>query len=217
MENFKNIFFDLGGVLFNLNTRAAFRAFKNLGMPIPEELITDNSPLNALPEGQALIKLIHRMDLGEVRAREFIETVRQQCRPGTTEEEILQAYNGMIDVPVGRLALLKRLRTKYRVYLLSNIGDLHWEAAQRMARELGFPMEDCFDHCFCSFEMGVAKPDPAIFERAIRESGVNPAETLYIDDYAANVEAGLAAGLLAYKIEGNTLELHIPRLFPEFA
>ena len=65
--------------------------------------------------------------------------------------------------------------------------------------------------------MGDAKPDPAIFERAIRESGVNPAETLYIDDYAANVEAGLAAGLLAYKIEGNTLELHIPRLFPEFA
>ena len=64
--------------------------------------------------------------------------------------------------------------------------------------------------------MGVAKPDPVIFERAIAESGVVPAETLYIDDFDANIEAGRRAGLLAYKIDGNTLEQHVPILFPEF-
>ncbi len=216
MAHFKNIFFDLGGVIFNLNTRAAFRAFKDLGMPIPENIIADNTPLNGMPEGQAIVKLIHRMDLGEIRAREFISIVLEQCRPGTTEEDILKAYNGMINVPAGRLELLCRLRSKYRVFLLSNIGDLHWQAAQDMARDLGYPMEKCFDHCFCSFELGVAKPDPAIFERAISMSGVNPAETLYIDDFDGNIESGKAAGLLAYKIDGNTLEQHIPVLFPDF-
>lgn len=216
MKPFKNIFFDLGGVLFNLNTRAAFRAFKELGMAIPDEIIADNQPLNGLPEGQAIVKLIHSMDIGTVRAPQFMEIVRNECRPGTTDAEILRAYNGMIEVPVARLQLLKRLRTKYKVFLLSNIGDLHWEAARKMAASLGYAMEDCFDHCFCSYQMGVAKPDAAIFERAIAESGVDPAETLYIDDFDANIAAGRRAGLLAYKIEGNTLEQHIPLLFPEF-
>ena len=216
MKDFKNIFFDLGGVLFNLNTRAAFRAFKALGMGIPDEIIADNQPLNGMPEGQEIVRLIHSMDLGKVRGTEFMEIVKRECRPGTTEAEILHAYNGMIEVPVTRLELLKRLRSKYKVYLLSNIGDLHWEAARNMAAAVGYPMEECFDHCFCSFEMGVAKPDPLIFERAIAESGVVPEETLYIDDFDANIEAGRRAGLLAYKIVGNTLEQHVPILFPEF-
>ena len=198
MKDFKNIFFDLGGVLFNLNTRAAFRAFKALGMGIPDEIIADNQPLNGMPEGQEIVRLIHSMEI-----------VKRECRPGTTEAEILHAYNGMIEVPVTRLELLKRLRSKYKVYLLSNIGDLHWEAARNMAAAVGYPMEECFDHCFCSFEMGVAKPD-------IAESGVVPEETLYIDDFDANIEAGRRAGLLAYKIVGNTLEQHVPILFPEF-
>ena len=216
MKDFKYIFFYLGGVLFNLNTRAAFRAFKELGMGIPDEIIADNQPLNGLPEGQAIVKLIHSMDLGKIRGPEFMEIVKNECRPGTTDAEILQAYNGMIEVPVARLQLLKRLRTKYKVYLLSNIGDLHWMAAQEKAVELGYSMDECFDHCFCSFEMGVAKPDPLIFERAIAESGVVPEETLYIDDFDANIEAGRRAGLMAYKIDGNTLEQHIPILFPDF-
>ena len=216
MKDFKNIFFDLGGVLFNLNTRAAFRAFKALGMGIPDEIIADNQPLNGMPEGQEIVRLIHSMDLGKVRGAEFMEIVKRECRPGTTEAEILHAYNGMIEVPVTRLELLKRLRSKYKVYLLSNIGDLHWEAARNMAAAVGYPMEECFDHCFCSFEMGVAKPDPVIFERAIAESGVVPEETLYIDDFDANIEAGSRAGLLAYKIVGNPLEPHAPILVPEF-
>lgn len=218
MQSFKNIFFDLGGVLFNLHLQRTLAALQDLGMPIPDSFANVEPPLRGLPVGKhPFFQLIRKMDVGEVRREEFLAAMHGVCRPDVTDEEIIAAYETMIEVPASRLALLKRLRSRYKVYLLSNIGDVHWAAAQRMAREAGYPVEDCFDHCFCSFELGVAKPDPAIFQRVIEESGVVPGESLYIDDFADNIEAGLAAGLLAYKIDGNTLEEHVKVLFPEFA
>ena len=218
MQPFKNIFFDLGGVLFNLHLQRTLAAFRELGMPIPESFSHIQPPLRGLPEGQhPFFQLIRKMDVGEVRRDEFLHIMHGVCRPDVTDDEIIAAYETMIEVPASRLALLKQLRSRYKVYLLSNIGDVHWEAAQRMAREAGYPVEECFDHCYCSYELGVAKPDSAIFQRVIEESGVVPGESLYIDDFADNIEAGRAAGLLAYKIDGNTLEEHVPLLFPELA
>lgn len=218
MQEFKNIFFDLGGVLFNIDLKGALRNMKALGFPIPEDFLDSSKTLAGLPKKtHPFFQLIHAMDRGEVHREEFLAVMRPQCRPEVTDEEIIEAYCSMISVPASRLALMQRLRSKYKVYLLSNIGDIHWDFVLRATRELGYPMDECFDHCFCSFELGVSKPDPAIFERVITESGVVPSETLYIDDFDDNIAAGKAAGLLAYKIDGNTLEQHVPELFPDFA
>lgn len=217
MQTFKNIFFDLGGVLFNIDLPKTLRAFAELGVPVP---ISGDSgePLRGLPVGEhPMFQLISACDVGEVRQEKFLEIMHSMCRPDVTDQQILDAYCSMISVPASRLALMKRLRTKYKVYLLSNIGDVHWDYVLRTTRALGFPMDECFDHCFCSYQLGVAKPDPAIFHRVIEESGVVPGETLYIDDFDANIKAGAEAGLLAYQIDGNTLEQHIPTLFPDFA
>ncbi len=211
----KAIFFDLGGVIFNLNTRLSLRRFAELGMPMPQEILSTNAPFNASPEGDFIYRLIHRVDLGEITGPEFISIIRSQCREGVTDGQILEAYNGLIDVPVSRLQLLQRLHARYPLYLVSNIGDLHWEAACRMAADLGYPLTELFNRCFLSYEMHLAKPDPAYFEYAIRESGVNPAETLYIDDSHANILVGRQMGLLAHEIEGNGLEEHVPLLFPD--
>lgn len=215
MKTFRNIFFDLGGVLFNIDLKAALTALAALGMKVPLSE-KQEGPLRGLPVGDhPMFQLIHEVDLGHVRKEQFLQIMHTQCRPDVTDQQIIDAYCTMIHVPTSRLALLKRLREKYKVYLLSNIGDVHWEYAQRVAREAGYPMEDCFDHCYCSFELGVSKPDPAIFQRVIEHSGVRAEESLYIDDFDDNIAAGLAAGLLAYKIDGNTLEQHVPTLFPE--
>lgn len=215
MQTFKNIFFDLGGVLFNIDLPKALRALAELGVPVPQPG-DDGEPLRGLPVGEhPLFKLISACDCGQVRREKFLEILHGMCRPDVTDQQILDAYCSMISVPTSRLALMKRLRAKYKVYLLSNIGDVHWDFVLRTTREAGYPMDECFDHCFCSFELGVAKPDPSIFRRVIEESGVVPAETLYIDDFDDNIKAGAEAGLLAYRIDGNTLEQHIPTLFPE--
>lgn len=210
---FKNIFFDLGGVLFNLNTRRSLRIFHTYGMPVPDAILKDDQPFNGSPDGHPVFQLIHKLDVGDIMGKEFVQIVKSQCREGITDQQILEAYNGMLDIPVSRLQLLMRLREKYKLFLVSNIGDLHWEASCNMASKLGYPMEKCFHHCFCSYQMRVAKPDPAFFQMAISQSGVIPSETLYIDDSAQNIAVGKEAGLIAYKIEPNTLEEHIPILF----
>ena len=216
MQNFKNIFFDLGGVLFNIDLQRALTALAALGVPVLVSNDADQKPLSGLPVGEhPMFQLIHEVDLGHVRKPQFLEVMHRICRPDVTDQQILDAYCTMISVPASRLALMQKLRKKYNVYLLSNIGDVHWEYVLRVTRELGYPMDECFDHCFCSFELGVSKPDSAIFQRVIAESGVNPAESLYIDDFDDNIAAGAAAGLIAYKIDGNTLEQHIPSLFPD--
>lgn len=217
MKDFKNIFFDLGGVLFNIDLPRALSALGALGVQVPTSSPAGDRPLSGLPVGDhPMFQLIKEVDLGHVRREQFLQIMHQVCRPDVTDQQILDAYCTMISVPVSRLALMQRLRTRYKVYLLSNIGDVHWEFVQRITRELGYPMDECFDHCFCSYQLGVAKPDPAIFRRVIKESGVEPGESLYIDDFDDNITAGQAAGLLAYKIDGNTLEQHIPTLFPDF-
>lgn len=218
MQPFKNIFFDLGGVLFNIDLQRALAALGALGVPVPAQDGSSAKPLCGLPVGDhPMFQLIKEVDLGHVRQPQFLQVMHQMCRPDVTDQQILDAYCTMITVPASRLALMKRLREKYNVYLLSNIGDVHWDYVLRITRELGYPMNECFDHCFCSFQLGVSKPDPLIFERVIAESGVVPSESLYIDDFDDNIAAGKAAGLLAYKIDGNTLEQHVPALFPDVA
>lgn len=215
MKKFKNIFFDLGGVLFNIDLPRALKALAELGVPVPMQP-NDDKPLTGLPVGDhPLFQLIKEVDLGRVRREQFLAAFHEMCRPDVTDQQILDAYCTMITVPVSRLALMKRLREKYNVYLLSNIGDVHWDYVLRTTRELGYPMDECFHHCFCSFQLGLSKPDPAIFQRVIEESGVVPGESLYIDDFDDNIKAGTEAGLLAYKIDGNTLEQHVPVLFGE--
>lgn len=216
MQAFKNIFFDLGGVLFDIDLQRALSAMAALGVQVPLRDEDPSKPLSGLPVGEhPLFQLIHEVDLGHVRRGRFLEVMHSLCRLDVTDQEIIDAYCTMISVPVSRLALIKRLREKYNVYLLSNIGDVHWDYVLRVTRELGYPMDECFNHCYCSFELGVAKPDPAIFRRVIADSGVNPSESLYIDDFTDNIKAGKDAGLIAYLIMGNTLEEHIPTLFPD--
>lgn len=218
MQDFKNIFFDLGGVLFNIDLPCALRNLAALGVPVPAVNVGSGQALSSMPrEAHPMFQLIREIDLGHVRREQFLEAMHGVCRPDVTDQQIIDAYCSMISVPASRLALMQRLRSRYRVYLLSNIGDVHWDYVLRTTCELGYPMDECFDRCFCSFELGVSKPAPAIFSRVIEESGVVAGESLYIDDYDENIAGGRAAGLLAYKIEGNTLEQHVPVLFPDFA
>lgn len=197
----RNIFFDLGGVLFNLNTRLSLRRFAALGMDIPEEILSDTKPFNASPDGHFIFRLIHKVDLGELGGDEFISIVREHCHGGVTDAEVLAAYNEVVEVPLESLKLLDTLRHTYRLYVVSNIGDLHWERVCQLARQQGYDLEDTFTQCFLSFQMHLAKPDLAYFQEAIMQSGVVPSETLYIDDSLRNIEAGRCAGLQVQHIQ----------------
>jgi putative hydrolase of the HAD superfamily len=74
--------------------------------------------------------------------------------------------------------------------IVSNMGDTVHE---RMVSELGWLSR--FDVLVWSYQLGIAKPDPAIYRYALEKLGTQPAETLFIDDKAENVEAAVALGM----------------------
>lgn len=209
----KTVIFDLGGVIADLKTKEAFTQFAEMGLPLPKSMLAKDGPLNGIPSDVPMLDYIHKMDKGEITGEQFLHAIQRQCHPGTTYEQLLHIYNDLIEVPVHRLAFLKELKGKaLQVFLLSNIGDLHWEAVQKICTGLGMPVEECFDRMYCSYQLGMAKPDPAIFNHLIKDSGINPAEALYIDDFTANIEAGKAAGLLTMHIDSNTLDSHMDEI-----
>ena len=206
MNNIKNIVFDLGGVIVDLDIKTSLLAFSKL-MTAP--ILTEQKAIDSLRP------LMHAMDVGDMDAQTFINTLKATCRPDVTDEQIVDAFNLIIRLPRQRLEWLKTLRQSYKVYLLSNIGDLHWKETQRLAAGHGIDISECFDEVFLSYRLHMAKPDPRIYTHLIRETGINPQESLYIDDLPDNIEAGKASGLMAYKIEGNSLDQALPKLFPE--
>lgn len=90
------------------------------------------------------------------------------------------------------LAAVTALRRRYQVALLTN-ADLH--QPRHITRMVGMPPTELVDHYVNSAEVGVRKPDPAIFHLVLERLGVAPAEAVFIDDYHTNVEAAERLGI----------------------
>ena len=215
----KNIVFDLGGVIVDLDIAPALKTFARTGL-MPANASLEQISKQGFPKDWPLSGLIHRMDCGELDTPTFFSILRQQCGTQASDEQLSEAFNSIIKMRKNRLEWLVKLREHYRLFLLSNVSDLHWKETCRQAAEFGIPMEQCFDRMFLSYRLRMTKPDPRIYELMIRETGIDPAETLYIDDLPDNIEAGRKAGLQGHKITSNALEADFPqtlnpKLIPE--
>ena len=214
MKDIKNIVFDLGGVIVDLDIPSSIKAFAKLGI-VPQGITLEKLSRGGIPKDWEMREMMHAMDIGDMSASEFVGLMLKAAKPGTTEQDIVEAFNRIIRLPRHRLEWLKRLREHYRVFLLSNIGELHWAETSRVAHSLGIDIEECFDEVFLSYQLRMVKPDPRIFQHLIEATGIVPEETLYIDDLPDNIRAGQAVGLQAHKIDCNALDKEIGKLFPE--
>lgn len=210
----RNIVFDLGGVIVDLDIKSILAAFARLGM-MPQGVTPEMLMQGNIPDNWEIKRLMHAMDMGEMDREKFLAAMRPGCRPGVTDSELLAAMNSILLFHRHRLEWLQQLRRRYRVFLLSNIGDVHWTETLRRTADMGIPIGECFDGMFLSYRLRMTKPDPRIFRHLIQQTGIVPGETLYIDDLPANIEAGNAAGLLGRKIGTNCLDEELPKLFPE--
>ena len=193
----KNLIFDLGGVIENLHMDRAERAFREIGMDLTK----------AIAENPNIVKKVMGYINGFVSEPEVAAVIRPYCSPNVTDEQIMRAMLSECgDIPVARLEALKSLRSRYKVYLLSNISERFWLDAVKKMDAHGYLPDDCFDRCFLSYEMQLAKPDARIYQQVISETGIRPSETIYFDDRIENVEAGKAVGFHAVMVETNFLE-----------
>ncbi len=198
----KNLIFDLGGVLVSLDRERCLKSFsKNLGF--------DNfgDYLNAYAQKGFFAKF----ENGDINASEFREIVKGYCKKeNIADEEIDAALDTFLTVVEPyKVELLLELKEKYNLLLLSNVNPIAWgKCCELFLEAKGVDIEDVFEKLYLSFEMKNSKPGEAIYRQLLEDSGAEPAETLFIDDSAANIKTGEEMGLrtLLYDVKRNLRE-----------
>ena len=189
-KNIKNIVFDLGGVLIDLDFKSAINGLQKAGFAnVKEQLQAFDR------EG-----IFQKFEVGEISADEFRAAIWENAIVTLTDTEINNLWNLMLlEIPREKLELILDLRSKYMVYLLSNTNSIHWDYVCKNAFNYrGFRVNDYFEETFLSFEMHLAKPDKAIYKKMLNDANLLPEETLFIDDSEANCKAAAEVGIHAH-------------------
>lgn len=194
MTKLKNIIFDLGGVIIDLDRRKAVDALDRIGLKDASSLLGEYEQ-----KGPFLM-----LETGEISSSEVFDILLPHCKPGTTCTDIRDAFEEfLLDIPVERLRTLEKLRQKgYKLFVLSNTNPImfnHW--IDNAFRNDGKCMKDYFDGVVTSFQERMCKPDPQIFKNLIQRYNLDPNKTLMLDDSEANVKAAENVGLNAFRIE----------------
>jgi HAD superfamily hydrolase (TIGR01509 family) len=194
MAPVKNIIFDLGGVLLNLDVAQTRDAFIKLGL-------TQIDDLFRIGHAESFFK---QYEMGTISDEEFIEKARQMSHPDTTGNQIIAAWNVMLlDFPAERVEFLNTLKNKYRLFLFSNTNAIHLQYFHKSYQDVyGMAMDDLFEKAYYSHLIKQRKPDVAAFQHVIKDSNVDAGETLFIDDALVNVEGARLAGLQAVHLTG---------------
>jgi len=184
----KNIVLDWGGILIDLNGKACIDAFEHIGA----------HEVALYVENHLVDDLFLKQELGLISVEEFCQEARA-ISPNITgsDEDICMAWNVLLQgIPAHRLERLSSLKKRFRLYLLSNTNELHWEYAKRF-----WEPEHYFDRIFLSNEMHLKKPDREIFLRMMEDAGLRADETLFLDDSAANCETAAAIGINSVNVK----------------
>jgi putative hydrolase of the HAD superfamily len=199
LKGVKHIIFDLGGVLINLDYKLTEKAFVDLGI----------SNFAALYSQLKQSPLFDDFETGRISKNDFIKGLQQMAPVPLSEEQVQNAWNAMLlDFPLHRLQILQQLRLYYDLILLSNTNELHEEAFNKILKEsCGQLLAGFFDRIYYSHRVGMRKPDPAIFQRILDDTGFKAAQTLFIDDSPQHIEAAKKLGLQTIYLEkGMTIE-----------
>jgi glucose-1-phosphatase len=192
LKGIKNIIFDLGGVILNLDMHASLKEFFKLGL-IQE--VTDSTP------GRYYHEVFHRLQTGQVTPDQFHKRIREiLSNPGVTDRQIDEAWCAMLKgIPASRIETIRNVKKKYHVYLFSNTNSIHIDRLEKeFLAENGFSFASAFDGLYYSHEIHDAKPSVSSFLKVMDLSGVHPAETLFVDDLKENIEGAEKAGLKTF-------------------
>lgn len=194
LSSVKNILFDLGKVLLNLDFQASVSAFEKL-----------NLSAEALDIGMVFADPVFlNFETGQTTAEEFKGRVRGILNnPDATRQQIEEAWYAMVlDIPEKRVQMLKRLAKNYDLFLFSNTNVIHTHRFKDEFREqYGFEFSSLFTRDFYSHDIQERKPDLSAFRKVTELSGINPEETLFIDDLKPNIDGAQKAGFKTFWLE----------------
>ena len=194
----KNIIFDLGGVIIDIDMVACLHRMEALGVPVKKMMAKGDSKGATVCEGMSVSGPMELYQLGQISTHDFLHGILRYCTEGTTIQQIEDAWNScLLSIPEERLEVVKSLHKKYNVYLLSNTNDCHWRYIEdKFFSKEGHTTDAFFDRVFLSHEMHLAKPDKRIYEQVLKEIGAKGEECLFIDDATANLNAAAECGIM---------------------
>jgi len=196
----KNILFDLGGVLLNIDFKLTSNAFKHLGVTDFDEMFTQHfsNPLFEL------------LETGKIDESAFYEAFRKEVGLPLSDAQIQSAWNALLlDFPPERIEWLEKIASKYRIFLFSNTNQIHYDCFIRNFSNAfdGKHLDDFFERAYYSQFLGLRKPYPESFLAILEEQEILPSETLFIDDTLKNIEAARQLGFQTIHLQSPTTVL----------
>lgn len=185
----KNIVFDLGNVIIDLDLDKTEQELKKIfGQNLGEKL-----------ENAGLEHLFTDYEKGLMREDEFLDQLQSIDANAISRRRIIDAWNAMLlGTTYHRLSMLKELKKTHSVFLLSNTNATHLDWVYDDLKKT-YSISDFerqfFHKAYFSHLVNKRKPEPDIFEFVLKDAGIDPTETLFIDDNADNVAAASQWGI----------------------
>lgn len=188
MSSIKNIIFDLGGVILNIDFQRTHEAFQKLG----------GIKFATLYSQQSQSSVFDEFEIGRISADTFRNTLKTQLNLNIRDEEFDAAWNAMLlNLPKKRLDFIYQLRKEFRIFLFSNTNEIHLKKITQICQlSHGISsLHDYFEKEYYSCRFGRRKPHPDAFQTILYENDIKANETLFIDDTLQHVLGAKQAGL----------------------
>ncbi|WP_343708084.1 HAD family phosphatase [Flavobacterium sp.] len=181
------IIFDFGDIFINLDKPATISGLQKLGM---KEWNNEFEQLNL------------SFEVGAISPEDFVGGFQKQL-PNASKEEILKAWNAVLaDFPFYRLEFLQELSKKYRLFLLSNTDSIHINTFEEKSGVSFYKdFYDCFEKVYFSFDIGMRKPDPKIYQFVLEQNNLVAENTLFVDDKTENTDSAAALGIKVWNLQ----------------
>ncbi len=178
----KNIIFDLGNVLVNVEYEKFINKLLTNG-------VTEETYSNFFKGGNYRLM---GYESGDITSDEFITKCLTGLGLKMERNDFAEAFNDMFTEIELMKILVKKLSEdkKYRLFLLSNTSPLHFEYIKQK-----YDYVNLLEKFALSYELNSLKPDDIIYERTISHLGVKPEESLFIDDLEENCTAAQKFGI----------------------
>lgn len=204
LSHFKNIIFDLGGVVLNLNYSLTVQAFKKFIPDLDEDFFLGK---------EKQLKFFSDYEIGLISTQEFKKQFEKHYSIHLTDEDFQYCWNAMIlNFPLGRVELIRKLRDEGKqIFLLSNINDLHERKVDEKFAELNLPyqLKDLFHQVYYSHKISLRKPHTEIFSFVLEQNKLSSSDTLFVDDSFQHIVGAKKLGL-------ETIHLKQPLLIEDF-
>jgi len=192
----KNIIFDFGGVLLDLDYNLTYKKMSEItGLEISEDTFPPS-----------IIKVMMTYEKGQINTETFLWNLQKESSKLPPQAiDLIKAWNAML---LGwnkeRFQFLRELKKDYSLYLLSNTNELHidWVMKDLEENHLISDFDNhFFDKTYYSHLINKRKPDTEIYKFVLEDAGIKASETLFIDDNLNNVEAARKCGIHAIQHE----------------